>query len=191
MGSYNIKSIRKKIAKSRAFSKAAGQKMNRKLTQAKALMLAEFDNHSVTKELSMGESAKNLSGTLNGYGNLFTFIGFPNGYNPISSVRETLVARTKIISSKSKRTRLQVEFVISLPSYLDLRSVSQMPWEMGRSWLEGIENGISGFSNYMYTLFNSGRSKMGVQIDNKIRSSSHTPTGYLTPILRKFIINMQ
>jgi hypothetical protein len=66
-----------------------------------------------------------------------------------------------------------------------------MPWEMGRSWLDGVEEGISGFSNYMYTLFKSGRSKMGAQINNKIRSANYTPVGYLTPILRKFVINIQ
>ena len=39
-------------------------------------MISEFENHPITRELEMGPGGQNISGTLGGKGNLFTFIGF-------------------------------------------------------------------------------------------------------------------
>ena len=36
----------------------------------------EFLRHPVTKEIEAGPTAQNISGTLDGYGNLFSYIGF-------------------------------------------------------------------------------------------------------------------
>ena len=49
--------------------KAAFQKIKNR-------MIAEFLNHPVTVELKQGIDASNISGTLGGVTNLFSFIGF-------------------------------------------------------------------------------------------------------------------
>ena len=91
-GSYNIRSIVKKVSRSRKFVKQAQVRARRTFEKAKALMISEFNNHPVTKELEAGVSAANSSGTLNGYGNLFTFIGFSTGHKPIPPVRNLLIS---------------------------------------------------------------------------------------------------
>ena len=51
----------------------------------------EFESHPVTKELEMGPDAYNVSGTTNGIGNLYSFIGFPQGANPVDPVRKLMM----------------------------------------------------------------------------------------------------
>jgi hypothetical protein len=57
-----------------------------KINAAQKEMIEEFQNHPVTREISAGENASNSSGLLGGYGNLFSFIGFDQGSDPIGSL---------------------------------------------------------------------------------------------------------
>jgi hypothetical protein len=78
-----------------------------------------------------------------------------------------------------------------MPKIEDFRMVASMPWESGRSWVEGVETGISGFSYYMANLFGQkSRSGTAVQSENKIRTGSHRPMPYITPIIQKFIYGL-
>jgi len=53
-------------------------------------MISEFLNHPITVEIKTGPYAENISGTLNGYGNLFSFIGFSDGDDPINPIEGLL-----------------------------------------------------------------------------------------------------
>ena len=53
-------------------------------------MILEFMNHPVTREILGGPNASNESGTLDGYGNLFSFIGFNEGEDPIEIILDLL-----------------------------------------------------------------------------------------------------
>ena len=53
-------------------------------------MIQEFEMHPVTIEIDAGPNASNTSGTLGGYGNLFSFIGFEQGTDPLAKVRSAL-----------------------------------------------------------------------------------------------------
>ena len=44
--------------------------------------IQEFDEHVVTREIEGGVNAENISRTLGGRGNLFSFIGFDANANP-------------------------------------------------------------------------------------------------------------
>jgi hypothetical protein len=190
MGYYNKKSISRKVTRSKSFAKFAHKKMRDNLERAKRKMVGEFDAHPVTREISAGPSAVNISNTLTGYGNLFTFIGFSSGESPTSAVREYLLSAPKIV--RSRLVSNSMIFTIEVPALSDFKNISRMPWEGGRSWLQGIETGISGFSYYMAYVFNSksSRSGGGLQVANKIRSGSYRTTPYMTPILRRFIKEM-
>ena len=73
------------------------RKVNRELTKSatvhflreKKAMLAKFDLHPVTREIRGGSNAPNISGTMHS-GNLFGFIGFSAGSDPISPLRSIL-----------------------------------------------------------------------------------------------------
>ena len=77
----NLKGLRKEIAKKGfpAFKAAAVPRIEKKLQQQVGNLLAAFEEHPVTKEIDAGPGSNNSSGTLGGYGNLFTFIGFERG----------------------------------------------------------------------------------------------------------------
>lgn len=189
MGSYNKKSIRKKALRTKSFSKAAEKKIIHNLTRARRVMLNEFDGHPITREILQGASGTNVSKTLSGYGNLFSFIGFSAGSNPIGKVRSLLIQYPRIKGKGG--TRNKKYFLISIPDTEDFRMVAGMPWESGRSWVEGIETGISGFGYYMANLFGEdikSRSGSAVQMNQKIRGGNYKPAPYISGIINKLIV---
>ena len=52
-----------------------GSKEKEGISEAKKELISEFLNHPVTLELLSGASGSNISNTLNGTSNLFSFIG--------------------------------------------------------------------------------------------------------------------
>ena len=61
-----------------------------KVEQAQQEMIKDFSSHAVSAEIEGGPTASNLSGTLGGYGNLFSFIGFSQGEDPLSAIKDML-----------------------------------------------------------------------------------------------------
>lgn len=113
----------------------------------KNAMIEDFDSHPITKEIEAGPNSNNASGTLGGYGNLFTFIGFDESDNPISPIRDRLLKTTiRRINYKNGI----FNFITNEPSREELFSITPMPWASGRSWLDGIETGLSGLGFYLY-----------------------------------------
>ncbi len=150
-------------------------------------MVSEFENHPVSKEISAGNDASNTSGLLGGYGNLFSFIGFDAGENPISPISRILKKR---IYSKIQRRNNNGSFNLSIfaPDKEEVYANAQVGWMGGRSWADGIEKGISGLNRFLYDeegLKNS-RSDTGVQTKNKVLSSSAGRTPYISEIINNF-----
>jgi hypothetical protein len=159
----NISAIRSKAMNSPKFTKLAQAEVKSRFERAKAGLLQDFLNDVVTNEIRAGNTAGNSSGTLGGYGNLFSYIGFYEGFDPIAPIEEYLkgfVFNARAVSSRNGN----LTFSIKWPSLNTIKNLSRMPWEEGNSWVEGIERGISGFSNYMYDLASGkGRSKAAIQ----------------------------
>src|SRR6056300_1038735 len=154
------------------------EKMTReKFEIIKNQMIDEFEEHPVTIELEAGEGAKNTSGTLSGYGNLFTFIGFPSGYDPLGEIRLRLnqTILKKIGFSKGKlnfiTTEPTREALFKMTKFSDFRN----DFEGSRSWLDGIETGISGLGFYLYIQgkeFETSRSGPAIQLRGGKKSES-------------------
>ena len=58
----------------------------KKFKEIKAEMVKEFLASPITQEIMAGPSAANISGTLGGVSNLFAFIGFDQGEQPIAPI---------------------------------------------------------------------------------------------------------
>jgi hypothetical protein len=179
--------IVRSFSKSQAFKRAARRATNSQFNKAKNNLIQKFDSHPVTREIEGGVGASNSSGTLGGYGNLYTFIGFYKEENPIDIVRSAIRQYTTISKGKftANRNRVEANFIIKAPTTEELASVTPMPWE-GGSWLRSIERGISGFGYYMYKKWEEARSGFGVVIDNKVRSGGYKPTKYYSDLIRMF-----
>ena len=167
--------------------RAYEETLRSKFERIKSQMIQEFENHPVTLEIKGGPNAKNTSGTLNGYGNLFSYIGFEDGDEPTSPITELLAQTTVQFSRLSDQGPI---WNIFMPAKQDVWDVTPMPWATGRSWAKGIETGISGLGYYFYTqkrnLANS-RSGTAVQSDSNIRTGMRfSNVKYISELLKKY-----
>ena len=180
-----------------------------KLQKTKAIK--EFDDHDVTQELLNPEDG-NKSKTLGGYGDLFGFIGFEAGYDPISPVKLTLESKIKFESTNlsilyprnvkgqfatGKRTKV-ISISYRVPDLNDFsKSAKFQGWNGNRNWIKGIERGISGVS--YYADYPRGRSERGLQLRGPIKNSSSetdrpstfTTRPYITEIVENFKKNFK
>jgi hypothetical protein len=191
MPTYTIKinavSIRQKVDKAiEAQGKSIAHKKAYDLFyRSKQLMLRDFDEHPVTLEIKAGPRALNTSNTLDGYGNLFSFIGFPQGSDPIAPLKLMMDLGTFFRYSSFRTNTFYFKVVVPSKSQID--SVSPMPWEAGNSWTEGVERGITNLSNYIYRTTIKGRSKQGLQTGEEVNEDlSFKTIPYLTEILSEF-----
>ena len=202
--SYNLKAIVRKVGDSKKLRKQMDIVARHRLESVKTKMIEEFIDHPVSREIAAGAGASNTSGTLTGgYGNLFTFIGFPANRRPISDIVNLMKRSTYLIGARSRRLRsrnpntVSRAYDINYLSEMEIDSFGEakMPWESG-SWIKGIEEGLSGFGSYMYKSFGEGRSKQALQAkkggragggDQQIRVGSYSPIGgYVSTIIKNF-----
>lgn len=173
-------------ARAKALEKEAFIIANRILEDQKKEYLNNINNHPISQELINGPDSENISRTLNGEGNLYTFIGFNQGEKPVEDLIDLIDKNTRIEKGEFKNDTFT--FRVSSPSLEELQVYTPMPFEGGNSWLKSIEKGISGFSNYLYGLmFNSSRSGRGIQSQNKVRKASYKPAKYFSLLYKNFI----
>jgi hypothetical protein len=183
-GKINRKLLEKEILSSTVTQKLVLEKVKEEVNKNKELFTQEFNSHPVTQEIQGGASASNSSGTLGGYGNLFSFIGFNKGSDPISPVR-ALINKINAASISFTKNKFNVKVIV--PSIGDFQGVSKMPWEGGRSWLIDMEKGISGLGAYLYKQYNKSRSGYGLQSNFNYKSTVFRPTKYFVFMYNKFL----
>jgi hypothetical protein len=176
----------------------------------KEQMLDEFENHKITVEIESGPRGSNSSQTLGGYGNLWSFIGFPQKYDPLGVVRRMLNNTNIRIVGTNKSGAWN--FITNEPSREDLFAATKFSnfrdeFDGARSWLDGIETGISGLGSYLFDLkggfANASRSGTGIELGGGKKSekafgsgdtggaispqrSRFTRTAYISSILKNF-----
>ena len=146
-------------------------------------MIEAFLSDPVTVEILTGASGSNISGTLNGNSNLFAFIGFNSGDDPIEPILTLLRNTTYKDSGESKKGR---KFSVIMPTSDDIFSVTPMPWATGRSWAKGIETGISGLGFLLNKSSSSSRSGVAIQAGSKVRSGKFNNRPYISALLKKY-----
>lgn len=186
--------IRRKVEDSSivqfALRKVLEAKIRPLFNQLRQEMLEELENHPITEEINMGPKLNWSSKFLNGYGDLYSFIGFDRNDDPIKPIRQ-LFAGLRLFSVTSKGLNYKFE-VRNFPTREDIRDVTPMPWAQGRSWALGMEEGISGLGRYLNIQYEDGRSGAGIQAKNikNLRPAFQT-TPYITPILKKYRAKFQ
>ena len=159
--------------------------INKKFKDLKNEMIKEFLTDPVTIELLEGAGASNISGTLGGISNLFAFIGFNSGEQPISPILQSLENIQLTYKQEIKKRGIGVEFEVSLPTAQDIFAITPLPWATGRSWAEGIERGLSGLGYLLRK--DGGRSGAAVQSRvNKVRGGRFQNRPYISAIIRKY-----
>lgn len=156
--------------------------------QIKEDILNQFNSHPVTLELEGGISASNISGTLNGVTNLYSFIGFENGDKPTEPIREILSKSNYSIKKINSSGIINITF--DIPTADSIFKITPMPWADGRSWAKGIETGISGLGYYIKKIKNS-RSGLGVQSQTQVRSARFNNTKYISALINDFNVKIK
>jgi hypothetical protein len=184
----NKKKLNEEILNSRITKKLVLDVVNEEVLKNKNLLMQEFESHPVTQEIQNGETANNSSGTLGGYGNLFSFIGFNRGFDPISPIINLINRITIAKSIKFSGSFFDVKVLI--PSRGDFENSSKMPWESGRSWLFDMEKGISGLGAYLYRQYAKSRSGFGLQSNTNYRNTTFKPVKYFSSMYSKFLTRL-
>lgn len=157
-------------------------------------MISNFENHNITMEIQGGNQAANISETLRGnlrdVGNLYSFIGFEQGDDPIAKIRpffyENNPGGPKLKYSGSSPKKLVYTFTVSPPDIEQIYANSPLPWADGISWAKRIEVGIAGAGRFLRQL-GRGRSGGGQQVKTELGRIRFMPKTYISGILRKFI----
>lgn len=184
-GTVNKKRIQKEIFNNRAVKKMVRDIVQKEVEKEKALFRQDFESHPVTQELDGGENASNVSGTLGGYGNLFSFLGFNQGANPTTPVK--LLIQKIRLDSNIQATANGFRVRVNIPSKDDFGAVSRLPFEGGRSWLLDIERGISGLGAYLYGRFVGSRSGTGIQSKYNYTNKRFRNVTYFSGMYTKFL----
>ena len=145
-------------------------------------LISNFLRHRISIELMNGPDGP---GSLPD-GNLFSFLGFYDGDNPVAEVASALANSIKIESIRANRQTMTVRITLKLPSIEDFDGNAQLPW-INKSWLRAVEDGISGLGRYLYEEegFEASRSGTGVQAQKTVRGGSWGGKPYLTQIVEK------
>lgn len=189
----NFEQIRAKLLTSQRVRQAVDVKVQAKFVEAKSGLIKEFLEHKVSQEL-MNPDGGNISNTLDGKDNknLFGFIGFNKGSEPVQEVaaileKDTYLGKPEIVS------KTRIEYRIFHPSLKELYAATPMPWEGGRSWLAGISRGISGFGQFLAGTFKIASrpdwsaSGQGIQLKQTIRGGAFkTRNDYIGAMIAGF-----
>jgi len=165
----------------KALRKPFEKEFKKKFLQLKSEMIKEFLSHPVTIELIAGPSSSNTSGTLGGISNLFAFIGFDSGDQPIRPILEMLENMNYNYSGEAK---IGVVYNVNIPEASDIFKATPLPWASGRSWAQGIETGISGLGYLLRK--DKGRSGRAVQSKTLVRSGRFQNTQYISALIKKY-----
>ena len=189
IGAINYSSVNLKLKKGLS---TRAPRIKTKLEKAKRKafqeFISQFKAHPITREIAAGPHASNTSGTLGGYGNLFSFIGFEQGDNPTTVIEQYIINKLRKAIKIVPNTRGGGwSVVFDTPSLDDIAALSPIPWAGGRSWVVGIHSGISGLGEYMYTQRApryTTRSGTAFQVDSRLRGGRFQNTPYMIPLLK-------
>lgn len=198
---FNYRRVAEKVAASPVGLNRVQKAMDAKFEIAKDKLINDFENHVISREINISKSApendNNISQTLGGVGNLFSFIGFNYGEDPIGEV-SSILKEEMVLARPSKgenvtrgnSPRIRYRFSARVPRE-SLEEATQMNWQPV-SWLYAIERGISGLTHYIRGAFPTPPSLSGGGLQTKknaVRSIEYQPPkqGYFNALLRNFV----
>jgi len=179
----DLNQILNQLNKQTEYISYVDKSVSEQFEKIKEEMLSEFNSHPVTIEIEGGINAQNTSKTLSDVTNLYSFIGFEQGDKPVEVIRQMLkkASYKKLIGKDSV-----INYTFEIPTAQEIFLATPLPWETGRSWAKGIEEGISGLGYYIKQVKNS-RSGLGVQSQNQVRKGVRfNNTQYISSLIKKY-----
>jgi hypothetical protein len=177
--------LMRQIQADKQYQKIVNNQIKIEFEKIKNQYISEFINNPITVEINGGISSQNISNTLGGITNLYSFIGFDEGTDPIKPILELLEKSNYRILFNNQA--IDSTIIFDIPTAKEIFDITPMPWAIGRSWARGIETGISGLGYYLKKIKNS-RSGIGIQSStNQIRTgASFKNTKYISDLINRF-----
>jgi len=177
---------------SKAMATAIRQVIAPRIEERQKDLQKEFKIHPITVELDAGPRASNTSGTLGGYGNLFSFIGFSGGDRPTEIISEIFKQKIRF-TVRRRNNKGQYNVTFYLPSTDDIYNLTPIPWMTGKSWAKSVEEGgITNLGQFLYssTGFGQSSSGTGIQVKNRSSGVSFSRTPYIGKLIENFKKNL-
>lgn len=208
MAKINMAAVRIQVAKDSgsAGKAAATERANQVFEDAVIGMQIDFEEHPVTQEIAGGITSENISNTLPGsrYApkNLYSFIGFEAGDDPLEPIRDALNPensagpKLRYVRKETNGGNARFRFEVRAPDKQRVYKRTPMPWAKGLSWAQKVETSIPGFAYFIARFMGDpSRSGGGVQAKNahgelqQVREEEYQAPegGYLTGIFTRFL----
>jgi hypothetical protein len=188
-GKITISQVTKKaFSNSKVFQNLAYGAVKKKAEGLRNKALKELNTHVVTQELEKGPSGGGSS-LLGGRGNFFGFLGFNEGDQPVTIIREAFRNSVKVRNTKGKLKKLSAtsftwDFDIDILSPADIYKETPLEWS-SRSWVRGVEKGITNATKTVFLDSDRSRSGVALQTNTNIGFINFRRTPYVTEILDK------
>lgn len=183
--------------KAQKFVNSSRAAANTRFVIGHKILLDEYDNHEITKEIVAGPDAKGT--ILPGPGNLFAFLGFNKGTHPEKDLRlhlqDPYIKMDPKATFVSEGKKFTYQFNVTVPTIEDLYDITpNVENTPGKSWLEAIEKGIGSFAEFVYSTLifkkiSASKSKSALQlrtVNKDGRPDRVLKIPYLSDILKKF-----
>lgn len=154
-----------------------------------------FNSDPVTQEIEEGPSAFSRVGPLaTAGGNLFSFLGFEAGKQPVGALREYLersieLGRTRAGVVKGSKvifsTPVKFPTVAEVDSFVAANPETRLDWDR-RPFTSVLANGVPGLPNFIFNEekgFPTSRSGPAIQSKGKVRNGSLGRIPYMGPLL--------
>lgn len=179
----------------RVLQDAAYARADEYFQEAKERLIERFLDDKVSEEITAGEHASNTSNTLNGKGNLFSFIGFTVGEKPVQNVEKQLRKEIRLFKTVERIKRfsktINFHFRAQYPSMSDIDEENPMPDWDSRGWPSAITQNIGGFWSYIYWREfdpDVSFSTTGLEADQILRNEYYEPpSSYLKEMIDDFV----
>jgi hypothetical protein len=201
-GSVNLQKLRvqfeREIFNTNQFKGLAQGIAQRRVNIAQGDMVDAFETHKVTEELAGGidYSGPSIISYFNSQqnANLYSFIGFRKGTDPLEVLRELLKFPIRV--QLTTRANNAYYFKVLVPTVEDIEKAIPMPddYVAGNfSWARGIEDGdLFGIGEFLTIRASTSRSGGGIKVELKSPTGSTIQkTPYITEILEAFRVKLQ
>ena len=196
---YNALKIQfeKQVFNTNQFRGLALGAARRRVEAAQNAMIEAFEENKVTKELEGGVRFNGDSiisyHSDKGQPNLYSFIGFSEGTDPLAVLRELLSAPIEVVIATRRGSSYYIR--VLAPKEKDIEDATPMPSEYMAgefSWARGVEDGdLIGIGNYLAIEASASRSGKGIQIRFGNLDNSIEAVPYITSILEAFKKRLQ
>ena len=177
------------VGSNRAMTQKIRRFIEPQIDKKQELLVKQFKTHPITVEIDGGPLARNSSGTLGGYGNLFSFIGFSSGSSPTAIIKKIFSEKIKFRVNRVNRMG-KYKVTCFIPTLEEIYGLTPLPWASGKSWVDGVEKGMSNLGSFLYSPsgFGSSSSGTGIQVKGKRGGSSvnFQNTPYVAKLLENF-----